>query len=455
MASLWLVMSTTVAISQNWICNDSLWTTLDDSAWSFDFNNGCSVTSSDAFEATVLWVGDNLNESLNWRNYRITATVTLIEGEDVGIVVRANNALPFAGQGHKYIFVIFASNIEQYKSTTTTFAINYVKYFEDDYFYKKQINVTLDVFENRFILFLNNEFIFEYYDNCKPIYYSGSIGLRTYSSISTFSYFNIDLNPSYIKSQQYNALSSAQQYALNQIYITTNGPYWITTWNITQIKTEHACSRLCGIICQIYAYNHENITNIVSLSLANNNLSGSISQDIMHLNKLRSLDLQSNNLWGSLPDIFDHFEDFQSLWTHNNPLNGTLPNSLQSIHNLIEFDVSGTNVTGDVNSIFIHDKLSMLFLQNNRFYGTLSNNICNLNKIVELNMAHNSFNGSFPDCISNWKRLKVVQFSSNNITGNLPQSICDLQSLTKLDLAEMKLTGSIPLCIGNLMNLWE
>eukprot|EP01084_Bolivina_argentea_P256530 431952_1 len=441
-----------VSCSQNWFCNNSLWTTSQgDTAWTFDLEDGCSVTSSNTVQASVLWIGDGaLNESLKWRNYRITATVTLLEGEDVGIIVRANTDLPFVSQGKKYIFPIYASRIGQYKSKTTAFAVNYVEYFDDDYFYQKEVNVILDVYENRFILFVNGGFVFEYFDNCDPIYF-GSIGLRTYSATAMFSYFNIDLNASYITSQEYNVLNRHQQYGLKQIYNTMNGKHWINQWNITQIETDEACTSLCGIVCEIKG----NQTNIVSLSLSGNNLTGTITHDLIFLNKLRSLDLAGNNLFGSLPDIFDHFEDFQSLSASNNQFNGTLPDSLQTVENLVWFVVSGTNLTGDVNSLFKHNKLNMLFLQNNSFYGTLSDAICNLNQLSEINVADNRLKGSIPVCIGNWSRVQIVHFSSNDLSGSIPQSICNLQSLSKLDLAELKLTGSIPKCICNMTNLWE
>eukprot|EP01083_Nonionella_stella_P084295 233310_1 len=136
----------------------------------------------------------------------------------------------------------------------------------------------MDVFDNRFVVYIDGVFIVEYMDNCDPIM-RGSIGIISYSSTARFTYFSVELNQSHIPSQTYSILTKKEQYALKQIYQSSGSAYWYSPWNLSILESADACNSSCGIVC----HTEKGISSIMSLSLANNNISGTITNDIQHL----------------------------------------------------------------------------------------------------------------------------------------------------------------------------
>eukprot|EP01084_Bolivina_argentea_P303812 524633_1 len=102
-----------------------------------------------------------------------------------------------------------------------------------------------------------------------------------------FSFLNVRHNPPTLIKQTFNTLNQLQQNALTDLYTSTNGNQWHQTWNLTKLKTDTACTELCGIICSSNDYE----TVVVSLALVANNLSGTIPASLKYLTSLLHIDL--------------------------------------------------------------------------------------------------------------------------------------------------------------------
>eukprot|EP01084_Bolivina_argentea_P215118 365186_1 len=429
----------------NWFCNKTLWTSTSSNSWSY---SNCSFTSSHFVTATVLWLGDNYPNSKSWHNYRITVLVKFNKGEDTGIIFRSRDRGRYINEGNKYLFMMYEDKIQFYKTHNNSNVL-LSRDMGPNFFLNKTKNITIDIFENRFTVFIENEFIFEYVDNCYPLLTNGSVGLRSYIASATYQYISIDLNPSYLPPRKYDILNPLQQHALYSLYNATNGNYWYNKWNLTTIETYEACNRLCGIMC-------DNNSDIVSIALKNNNLTGTIPINIKYISSLYTLSLPRNNLEGEIPDIFDQLPFLIDFAISYNKLNSTLPNSLQYASKLAFIETEQNNLQGNIDPLSNLNQLRLLLIGNNNFSGTISNQFCNSNKMLEFYCQHNNhLNGTLPKCIGNWTKVTNLFMTNNNIEGELPLSLCNLTNVGKLQISGTNITSTIPQCISNLSNLYE
>ncbi len=82
-------------------------------------------------------------------------------------------------------------------------------------------------------------------------------------------------------------------------------------------------------------------TNLESLDLSNNQLTGALQAEVRHLAKLRVLDLSDNNFTG-VPAEVGQLTRLETLDLANNKLTG-LPHELSNLKNLKTLDLRGNN----------------------------------------------------------------------------------------------------------------
>lgn len=97
-----------------------------------------------------------------------------------------------------------------------------------------------------------------------------------------------------------------------------------------------------------FSWSHVACTNgnVVSLSLASNGFSGTLSPSITKLKFLVSLDLQNNNLSGALPDFLSSMSRLQNLNLAHNSFSGSIPESWGELSNLKYLVMRGNNLSG-------------------------------------------------------------------------------------------------------------
>ncbi|KAJ1392523.1 Serine-threonine/tyrosine-protein kinase, catalytic domain [Sesbania bispinosa] len=117
--------------------------------------------------------------------------------------------------------------------------------------------------------------------------------------------------------------------------------------NITWIgSTSHPCLvKLNGVRC------NSNATNVVGIRLEKLNLSGIIDADsLCRLQKLRVVSLAKNNIRGTIPHSILHCTRLVHLNLTNNQLSGGLPKSLTKLKYLKNLDISNNNFSGMIPS---------------------------------------------------------------------------------------------------------
>ncbi|KAF7087065.1 hypothetical protein CFC21_090286 [Triticum aestivum] len=236
------------------------------------------------------------------------------------------------------------------------------------------------------------------------------------------------------------------------------------------------------------------------LLLANNQFIGTIPSSICQLTKLKRLDLSGNQLTGDImqcqkelaPNSTDQFgSDMLSLALNNNDLTGEFPKFLQRSSGLMFLDLSYNRLFGGLPEWLPQKvpQLKILRVRSNMFSGHIPKSLTSLNGLHYLDIAHNNITGSMPWSLSNLKAmmtvvsqdtgdyiyeesipvitkdqkrdytfaiyqlLVVLDLSSNSLEGQIPEEITLLIGLTNLNLSNNQFTGAIPNKIGDLRQL--
>ncbi|KAD5961213.1 hypothetical protein E3N88_12686 [Mikania micrantha] len=154
-----------------------------------------------------------------------------------------------------------------------------------------------------------------------------------------------------------------------------------------------ACVNWTGIKC-----NHDG-SKIIELRLPAFSLHGPIPPNTLsQLSDLQTLSLRSNGLTGPFPSDFSNLRNLTALYLQSNGFYGPLPLNFSNWNNL-----------------------SILDLSNNGFNGSIPVSISNLSHLTALNLSNNSFSGEIPNL--NIPSLQVLDLSNNNLSGPVPQSL--------------------------------
>ncbi|KAL2334808.1 hypothetical protein Fmac_016021 [Flemingia macrophylla] len=247
------------------------------------------------------------------------------------------------------------------------------------------------------------------------------------------------------------------------------------------------------------------IETLYQLDLSNNQLSGPIPDCWSHFKSLSYLDLSHNDFSGKIPTSMGSLFHLRALLLRNNSLTDDIPLSLTNCTKLVMLDMTKNKLSGHVPAWIGRklQKLEILSLAMNHFYGSLPLEICYLRSIQLLDLSLNNLSGQIPLCIKNftsmtqntfssyykghryfintsyisynysydlnaflmWKGseqmfkstelvlLKSIDLSSNHFSKEIPIELGNLLGLISLNLSRNNLTGKIPSNIGKLLSL--
>ena len=213
----------------------------------------------------------------------------------------------------------------------------------------------------------------------------------------------------------------------------------------------------CGTESGTFLY-----ASVVTVSLNNRNLFGTIPTAGSDFRSLSSFDLNENRLHGVIPSnlnkwspsltyfnvdnnkLIGNFPDVYSMDLNytlldlsfsNNNLNGTLPDSLQHIKTLTSLQLGNNNFTGEIPSVLGLLPLASLSLSSNLFTGKIPIEIFkDLTKLESFSCDLNYLEGTLPTIIGNLLSLKTLNLEFNGFGGTIPSQISKLTNLAYLNL---------------------
>ncbi|KAL7208645.1 hypothetical protein ACSBR1_030392 [Camellia fascicularis] len=174
-----------------------------------------------------------------------------------------------------------------------------------------------------------------------------------------------------------------------------------------------------------------NLGNLTTLYLFDNQLSGSIPQEIGMLSR--------NKFTGSILASIENLGNLTTLYFFDNELFESISQEVGMLRSLVDLELSMNNLTDSIPaSIRNLSKLAILSLYNNMLNGHIPEGLC--------------FNGF--EVSQKWGKsnsLTSLKMSNNNISGEIPPEIMDSTQLRLLDLSSNDLVGQIPGPLGTLL----
>nr|XP_027095357.1 receptor-like protein EIX2 [Coffea arabica] len=221
-----------------------------------------------------------------------------------------------------------------------------------------------------------------------------------------------------------------QEIGMGSIIVGPRFPAWLRTQNEVEVlnmqnaSISDAIPNWFRVLCD----------NITSLDLSSNSLTGNPLEfkQLKHSRYAsREISLSSNKLDGSLKSFP---LDISDLDLSHNFLTGHIP----------QLEDGQTSV--------VH-MLGFLFLNDNRFTGTIPEDLCKLENLSFLDLSNNLLSGRVPLCLGNLRDLWILDLANNTLSGQIPSSLGNLWQLYALHLNGNKFVGKLPASMQRLRNL--
>ncbi|XP_042060217.1 probable LRR receptor-like serine/threonine-protein kinase RFK1 [Salvia splendens] len=187
-------------------------------------------------------------------------------------------------------------------------------------------------------------------------------------------------------------------------------------------------------------------TNLTSISLVVNRLSGEIPKELGNLTTLTYLGLEANNFSGTISSDIGKLINLKTLTLSSNRLTGHLPVTFAALTNLNDFRISDNRLSGRIpNFIQNWKQVTRLEMQASGLVGPIPSNISILTMLKDLRISDiKSPASNFPLLISA-ANLETLVLRNCNISGAVPDYIWRrLRVLDMLDISFNKLVGEIP-----------
>ncbi|XP_062082483.1 receptor-like protein kinase 7 [Humulus lupulus] len=190
------------------------------------------------------------------------------------------------------------------------------------------------------------------------------------------------------------------------------------------------------------------------IDVSENSLTGPIPPDMCKNGYMFDLLVLQNKLTGGIPESYGNCKSLSRLLVNNNSLSGMIPDGIWSLPNLERIDLSMNQFEGSMGSGIAQAKsLGQLVLANNRFSGELPDEISEASSLVEIQLSGNQFSGKIPEPIGKLSKLSNLYLDNNHFSGSIPESLGSCRFISQINLAHNSLSGNIPDSIGYLPNL--
>lgn len=167
-------------------------------------------------------------------------------------------------------------------------------------------------------------------------------------------------------------------------------------WN----TTESSPCKWVGVQCKN--------NRISELRLPGMGLTGNLPDNTVgNLTQLVTLSLRFNALSGSLPPDLWSLTNLRNLYLQSNQFSGPIPSFLFSLKNLVRLSLASNNFSGPISSDFSKlNRLGTLYLEKNQLIGEIPN--LDFPGLVQFNVSDNLLVGNIPEKLSSMPESAFV-----------------------------------------------
>ncbi|XP_054788681.1 receptor-like protein kinase 7 [Prosopis cineraria] len=187
------------------------------------------------------------------------------------------------------------------------------------------------------------------------------------------------------------------------------------------------------------------------IDVSENMLTGPIPPDMCGKGKMRELLVLQNKLSGEIPVTYEKCTTMIRFRVNDNLLSGTVPSGIWGLPNAEIIDVELNRLEGSITSDIKNAKaLATLHARKNRLSGEIPKEISEATSMVTIDLSENQFSGKIPSGIGKLKSLSSLHLQSNRLSGSIPDSLGSCTYLSDIELAKNSLSGNIPSSLGHL-----
>nr|GEU61200.1 leucine-rich repeat protein [Tanacetum cinerariifolium] len=188
------------------------------------------------------------------------------------------------------------------------------------------------------------------------------------------------------------------------------------------------------------------LVGLTIVDLQYNLFNGKIPTTIFKLQKLEYLDLSSNHFSGAVPDAIGNLSLLTKLYFESNKLEGHIPPSLGNCKVLNGLNLSHNRLSGQIPKQLLQlpSLTNFLDLSYNNVSGTIPSEIKDLKMLSYLDLSYNNLSGAITSSLGECISLTVLNLSGNILHGFIPSSLRSLRGLEVLDISQNNLSGKIP-----------
>ena len=202
--------------------------------------------------------------------------------------------------------------------------------------------------------------------------------------------------------------------------------------------------RLSGNLFEILS---ANMTTLLRLDLAFNELSGEIPAEILpkmvSLVRVQLCCQLGKGLSGTIPRDIGNLTELQVLSLGENTLNGMIPKSIAKLKKLWLLDLESVSfLSGGFENLYNLSSLRYMYMSLAGLKGTLLDDFgLYFPAMIECLLPGNHFNGGIPSTIGNMTNLWHLNLANNAFSGKIPQSLGSISMLQVADLSGNQLSG--------------
>jgi len=232
--------------------------------------------------------------------------------------------------------------------------------------------------------------------------------------------------------------------ALVALYNAADGPNWNIPWDLmTPVRNWYGIT--LDSDCRVSEINMGTSPELTNIGFDNNNLIGTVPDEIGDLTSLIFLDLSGNQLQGIVLSKLTNLINLRTLLLTRNGFTGTIIPEISNLQNLNFISLS-VNAFDGVLPTSLRDmtNLRIFFASDNNLAGEIPIEVGQMSSLVQFSSFGNNYTGEIPSEFGNVSILANISLDWNDLTGEIPASIGQLNNLTRIGLSFNQLEGQIP-----------